>query len=98
MIKSVINAKKTFNHFKKARVRIDSEQMIMSVLEVMITSKEFVLPVFEGGKCIGVVYFKDIVLFLAQNLEDADLFVHKLNYTVESAVQIMMRINSKESV
>jgi len=98
MIKSVINAKKTFNHFKKARVRVDSEQMIMSVLEVMITNKEFVLPVFESGKCIGVVYFKDLVLFLAQNLEDADLFVHKLNYTVESAVLVMMKTDRKESV
>ncbi|HMI02897.1 MAG TPA: hypothetical protein VK541_10470 [Pedobacter sp.] len=64
----------------------------------MITNKEFVLPVFESGKCIGVVYFKDLVLFLAQNLEDADLFVHKLNYTVESAVLVMMKTDRKESV
>jgi CBS domain-containing protein len=98
MIKSVINAKKTFNHFKKAEVKVDSEQMVMSALEVMITNKEFVLPVFEAGKCIGVVYFKDLVLFLAQNLEDADLFVHKLNYTVESAVLIMMQTGRKEPV
>ncbi|WP_285055537.1 CBS domain-containing protein [Pedobacter ginsengisoli] len=98
MIKSVINAKKTFNHFKKAEVKIDSEQMVMSALEVMITTKEFELPVFESGKCIGVVYFKDLVLFLAQGIEDADLFVHKLNYTVESAVLIMMKTKIKEAI
>lgn len=97
MVKSIINAKKIFNQFKKASIRIDSEQMVVAVLEIMLTNKEFVLPVFEVGKCIGVVYFKDLILFLAQDLEEADLFVHKLNYTVENAILCMMKINKKES-
>jgi CBS domain-containing protein len=98
MVKSVINAKKTFNQFKKANIRIDSEQMVVSVLEIMLTNKEYVLPVFEFGKCIGVVYFKDLILFLGHDLEEAEVFVHKLNYTVESAILSLMRTDNKESV
>lgn len=98
MVKSVINAKKTYNQFKKANIRIDSEQMVVSVLEIMLIHKEYVLPVFEAGKCIGVVYFKDLIFFLAQDIEKADLFVHKLNYTVENAILTLVKTIKKQSV
>ena len=98
MIKSVINGKKITKQFKGTGIRIDSEQIVMAALEVMLANKEFSLPVYEAGRCVGVVYFKDLILFLALDLERSDLFTHKLNYTLESAITILMRLNDQEAV
>src|SRR3954470_13669128 len=96
MITSKINASGIKSKLVEKEIRIDAGQSVITTLEIMLTSKEFELPVFEFGVCIGEVYFKDLILFLAHNTGKADLFTHKLNYTVDSAITIMMKISFEE--
>jgi len=96
MITSKINAIGVKTKLVDKDIKIDAGQSVITTLEIMLTSKEFELPVFEFGVCIGEVYFKDLILFLAHNLEKADLFTHKLNYTIDSAITILMKISSDE--
>lgn len=53
MIKSIINGDKTTDRSQLMGIKIDSEQMVMAALEIMLTHKEFELPVFESGSALG---------------------------------------------
>jgi len=98
MIKSKINASGIGYSSKKISIRIDATQYVMATLEIMLNNKEFKLPVFDSGRCVGVVYFKDLILFLAHDIEKTDLFTHKLSYTIESAIEVLDKMAQQEIV
>ncbi|HKG06568.1 MAG TPA: hypothetical protein VKB19_08935, partial [Pedobacter sp.] len=64
---------------QKNSISIDSQELIITALEIMLTNKQFELSVFEDERDIGTVHFKELIFFLAQEHEIADIFIHKLN-------------------
>ncbi|MNY05703.1 CBS domain protein [compost metagenome] len=75
------------------------EQLVVEALKVMLDRGDEVLPVVEEGQCIGLIYVRDLVRFLHDNAEGSDLFYHKLNFDLRSAVISMHRqFNASEEI
>lgn len=96
MIKSYIDTLKVTGHSGHL-IEIDAEELVINTMELMMRHREFELPVYMKGSCVGLVFFQDLIVFLAHDLDKADIFVHKLNYTVESAVTILMKMKERKS-
>ncbi|WP_276091039.1 CBS domain-containing protein [Pedobacter sp. JY14-1] len=91
MIKSHIRLGHVQYEPREGQPKIDAETLVVTALEVMLNSREFELPVYDNGKCIGMVCFKDLIQFLGDKKLDVDHFMHKLNFTVESAIIVLQR-------
>ena len=67
------------------------EQLVAEALKVMLDHGDEVLPIVEEGECIGRIYVRDLVWFLHDNGEGSELFFHKMNFDLRSAIIAMHR-------
>ncbi|WP_276088894.1 hypothetical protein [Pedobacter sp. JY14-1] len=95
MIKSKIDANGMKSAFAEGEIKLQADQMVITALELMLRERAFTLAVFDGGRCVGEVYFKDLVQFLARDMGGTELFMHRLHYTIESALIVLMKMSSQ---
>jgi hypothetical protein len=67
------------------------EQLVMDALRVMVGHGGEGLSICENGKCLGVIYLRDLERFLYEDGSNDDLFFHKLNFDLRSALVVMNR-------
>lgn len=72
------------------------KQLVIEILEMMLSFQKASLPIFNLDKCFGTVYLQDLILFLINDNNDHKLFFHKLNFEVRNAILVMMRIKELE--
>lgn len=65
------------------------DQIIIDALATFIDQRAEFLPVYEYGKCIGVIYCNDLIDFLNHGDPDGVLLAHKINFDLRSAVIAM---------
>jgi len=70
-------------------ITINPEQLVMEVIEVMLQSEQYKLPLYRNGSLEGIVHFKDLIGFLVEDREGHNLLLHKLNFTLESALIVI---------
>lgn len=91
MIKSVINSGGyTFPGIENTP-GLHPEQLVADALRVMLAQGDEALPIVEEGKCIGIIYLKDLTDFLYGKADQTDLLSHKLNFDLGSAIITMHR-------
>jgi len=92
MIRSNINPQPKHTPSKN-EIYINSEDLVLKCLEVMIQHKQFKLPIYTEKRCTGEVHLGDLINFLGPDQAPIDNFVHKLNFTVESAIVRMIKMS-----
>nr|WP_121273852.1 hypothetical protein [Pedobacter schmidteae] len=65
------------------------QQLVLEAIEILRRSDDKFLPLVTRGKCVGVVYFKDLESFLAIDENVGGTLFHKFNFSVQSAIDIM---------
>ncbi|WEK20896.1 MAG: CBS domain-containing protein [Candidatus Pedobacter colombiensis] len=68
---------------------LNPEQPVFMAIKIMTELQEESLPVYEHGKCIGIVYLKDLLYFIHTNDPDQRLLYHKLNFDLRSALTVL---------
>lgn len=67
------------------------EQLVFVAIKMMTEHQDESLPVYEYGKCIGIVYLKDLLYFIEADDPDQSLRYHKLNFDLQSALVMLHR-------
>jgi len=65
------------------------DQIIIDALTTFIDQRAEFLPVYEYGKCIGIIYCNDLIDFLNHDDPDGILLAYKINFDLRSAVIAM---------
>lgn len=65
------------------------EQIIIDALATFINERAEFLPVYEYGKCIGIIYCNDLIDFLNHEDPEGVFLAHKINFDLRSAVMAM---------
>nr|WP_068893025.1 CBS domain-containing protein [Pedobacter panaciterrae] len=72
--------------------KLHAEQLVIHALQTLLDLNRTSLPVYEDNKCIGVIYLCDLVNFLTMDDPTGELLFHKLNFDLESAMNLMSKI------
>lgn len=74
-------------------IMVNQEQLVMEVIEIMLQSEQYTLPLYRNGLCDGTVEFKDLIRFLVEDKDGHNLLLHKFNFTLETALIVMAMDN-----
>ncbi|PTS96279.1 hypothetical protein DBR11_19450 [Pedobacter sp. HMWF019] len=61
------------------------DQLVVDALTKLSELNAEFLHIVENGKCIGILYTKELLWFLAQN-KPHNLLFHKLNFDIRTAI------------
>jgi CBS domain-containing protein len=73
---------KTHNGFRSL---VQTDQLVIDVLKLMISTDEYVVLVYDATLCVGEITFEDIIKFLTR-ADEAPLLYHKLNYEMRALI------------
>lgn len=75
------------------QIKIQSQQLVAEALSYMRNGKIDVLPVYDKDQFVGKVSYKDLMAFLAHKDELGDIYAHKMNFDIETAMLMIKRSN-----
>lgn len=79
-------------------ITLNPEQLVMEVIEIMLQSEVYILPLYRNGSFEGVVQFKDLIQFLVDDKDGHNLLLHKFNFTLETALIVMAMDSISEAL
>ncbi|MBE9597726.1 CBS domain-containing protein [Pedobacter sp. MC2016-24] len=91
-IGTVINPEWFHTSLLKDNRCLYAEQLVFVAIELMTTHHDDSLPVFDNGKCIGIIYLKNLLEFIDMDNPDQSLRYHRLNFDLQSALIALQRI------
>lgn len=97
-ILSFIEKKGTYFAEMSDQVSLDPEQLVLEVLEIMLNQDFEYLAIRENHKCVGIVYFRDLIYFLTFKSKINQLLFHKLNFNLRSAITAIQALKTNKSV
>lgn len=74
-------------------ITVNPEQLVMEVIEIMLQSEQYALPLYRNGSFEGIVQFKELIRFLVEDKDGHNLLFHKFNFTLETALIVMAMDN-----
>ncbi|SMD09038.1 DUF294 nucleotidyltransferase-like/CBS domain-containing protein [Pedobacter africanus] len=70
---------------------LNPKQLVLEALEILQKQNLEFLPLADRGKCIGMVYGKDLVYFLGCDDQMYGTLYHKFNFDLYTAIAILRR-------
>ena len=65
------------------------ERLVIEALEILLNQDCEYLPLTITGKCVGVIYRRDLTFFLTQDEKKFGALFHKFNFTLECAIDML---------
>lgn len=65
------------------------QRLVLEAIDTLLKKDQENLPVIINGKCIGIVYVKDLISFLASNDEMYGTLYHKFNFSLKTAIDML---------
>jgi hypothetical protein len=67
--------------------------MVLDALDVLLKNNQESSPLIIAGKCLGMVYFKDLIRFLTSEDKMNGTLYHKFNFSLQSAINLLQTGN-----
>lgn len=96
-IRSFITETEVYSEAFNGQLSLSPKQLVLEALEILQKQKLEFLPLAERGKCVGIVYAKDLVYFLGCDDQMYGTLYHKFNFDLHSAIAILCRSNSRST-
>jgi len=65
------------------------QQLVLDAIDTLLKNGQENLPVITDGKCIGIVYLKDLISFLASNDKMYGTLCQKFNFSLKIAIDML---------
>lgn len=65
------------------------ERLVLDAIDTLLKNDLENSPVIINGKCIGIVYIKDLIRFLASDDKMYGTLYHKFNFSLKSAIEML---------
>lgn len=73
-------------------VGLHPKRSLIEALDVLLKNNQENSPVVIAGKCVGIVYIKDLIRFLASDDKMYGTLYHKFNFTLENTIDLLQHI------
>lgn len=70
-------------------VGLHPQRMVLEALDILLKKDRENSPVVIAGKCVGIVYVKDLIRFLASDDKMYGTLYHKFNFSLQSAIDLL---------
>jgi CBS domain-containing protein len=70
-------------------IGLHPQRLVLDAIDTLLKNDKENLPVIINGKCIGIVYVKDLISFLASNDKMYGTLYHKFNFSLQSAIDML---------
>jgi hypothetical protein len=74
------------------QVGLHPERLVIEALEILLNQDQEYLPLVTAGKCVGVIYMRDLTYFLTRDEKKSGALFHKFNFTLECAIDMLKDI------
>lgn len=75
------------------QIKIQSQQLVAEALSYMHNGTVNALPVYDKGQFVGKITYEELTAFLEHKGKKDDIYAHKLNFDIETAMLIIKRSN-----
>ncbi|WP_316819336.1 hypothetical protein [Pedobacter nyackensis] len=65
------------------------QRMVLDALDVLLKNNQENSPLIVAGRCVGIVYVKDLISFLASADKMYGTLYHKFNFSLQSAIDLL---------
>lgn len=90
-IRSFITENESYTEAFNGQFSLNPKQLVLEALEILQKQKRDFLPLAARGKCVGMVYTKDLVYFLGCDDQLYGTLYHKFNFDLYTAIAILCR-------
>ncbi|SMD17838.1 CBS domain-containing protein [Pedobacter nyackensis] len=74
------------------QVGLHPERLVIDALEILFNQDHEFLPLVIEGKCVGIIYLRDLTYFLTRDEKKFGALFHKFNFTLECAIDMLKDI------
>lgn len=91
LILSFVTGKESYSEAFNGQICLNPKQLVLEALEILLKQDQEFLPLAERGKCVGMVYTRDLIYFLGCDDHMYGTLYHKFNFDLYSAIAILCR-------
>jgi|GEM_PF-4079779 len=70
-------------------IGLHPQRLVLEAVDILLKSDRENSPIVINGKCVGIVYVKDLIGFLASDDKMYGTLYHKLNFSLQSAIDML---------
>ncbi|MNY45409.1 hypothetical protein D3C86_1805070 [compost metagenome] len=86
---SFVTEKESYSEAFNDQPGLNPKQLVLEALEILLKQDQEFLPLTERGKCVGMVYTRDLIYFLGCEDQMYGTLYHKFNFDLYSAIAVL---------
>lgn len=71
------------------QVGLHPKRLVIDALEILLNKDHEYMPLVIAGKCVGIIYIRDLTYFLTRDEKKFGALFHKFNFTLECAIDML---------